>query len=218
MSLSDADGLSRIRRRASQILDRAASVLPTVRARLFALVLVALVPALAILVYDEWLARDRGFAALADLSTRSRSPAAAGDGRPGHARRAPACRARGRSGRCRAVSCGHAQAGRRAARRSPLQQPVDRRWRDRRCAGERGAAGSPGQRARPALVRACPAHARLRDRGLSSRTGHTQAGYQPRTTCRERARCPDGRRVREHRPRLGVPGSSNVPAFPRAPS
>ncbi len=32
--------------------------------------LVALVPALVILVYDEWLARERGFAALTDLSTR----------------------------------------------------------------------------------------------------------------------------------------------------
>ena len=70
MSPSDADELSGIRRRASQTLDRVASVLPTVRARLFALVLVALIPALVILVYDEWLARDRGFAALTDLSTR----------------------------------------------------------------------------------------------------------------------------------------------------
>ncbi len=32
--------------------------------------LVALVPALVILVYDQWLARERGFAALTDLSTR----------------------------------------------------------------------------------------------------------------------------------------------------
>ena len=70
MSPSDAEELSGVRRRASHILDRAASILPTVRARLFALVLVALVPALVILVYDEWLARDRGFAALTDLSTR----------------------------------------------------------------------------------------------------------------------------------------------------
>ena len=70
MSLSDADGLSGIRRRANHILERTASVLPTVRARLFALVLVALMPALVILVYDEWLARERGFAALTDLSTR----------------------------------------------------------------------------------------------------------------------------------------------------
>lgn len=70
MSPSDADELSAVRRRASHLLDRVASVLPTVRARLFALVLVALVPALVILVYDEWLARERGFAALTDLSTR----------------------------------------------------------------------------------------------------------------------------------------------------
>jgi signal transduction histidine kinase/CheY-like chemotaxis protein/HPt (histidine-containing phosphotransfer) domain-containing protein len=67
---NDADELNRIRRRATYIVDRAASVLPTVRARLFALVLVALVPAFAILVFDQWLARDRGLASLADLSTR----------------------------------------------------------------------------------------------------------------------------------------------------
>jgi signal transduction histidine kinase/CheY-like chemotaxis protein/HPt (histidine-containing phosphotransfer) domain-containing protein len=70
MSLKDADGLSRVRRGASLVLDRFAAVLPTVRARLFALVLVALVPALVILVYDGWQARERGFAALTDLSTR----------------------------------------------------------------------------------------------------------------------------------------------------
>jgi len=70
MTPSTADELSPNRRRATRLLDRAASVLPTVRARLFALVLVALVPALVILVYDEWLARERGFAALTDLSTR----------------------------------------------------------------------------------------------------------------------------------------------------
>ena len=70
MSLNDADGLSRVRRGASLVLDRFAAVLPTVRARLFALVLVALVPALVILVYDGWLARELGFAALTDLSTR----------------------------------------------------------------------------------------------------------------------------------------------------
>src|SRR5215471_11963898 len=51
-------------------LERIASWLPTVRGRLSALVLVALVPALVILGYDEWLARERSFAALTDLSTR----------------------------------------------------------------------------------------------------------------------------------------------------
>ncbi len=203
MSLSDADGLSGVRRRATRILDRVASVLPTVRARLFALVLVALVPALVILVYDEWLARERGFAALTRSVDAGRSPDAAGDGRPHHARRAPAWRARGRSGRRRALSRGDAQAGRCAARRSPLQQPPDRRRHDRRCAGERRTARSQGQRARPARVRAGPAHARLRDRGLSSRTGHRRTGSQSRTTRRERGRHADVRRVREHRPRLG---------------
>ena len=49
---------------------RASERLPTVRARLYALVLLALVPALVILGYDEWLARQRGFAALADVSNR----------------------------------------------------------------------------------------------------------------------------------------------------
>ena len=52
------------------ILDRVASLLPTVRGRLSALVVVALLPALAILTYDEWLARQRTLAALADVSTR----------------------------------------------------------------------------------------------------------------------------------------------------
>jgi hypothetical protein len=66
MSLSEADGLSGVRRRAVRALDRVASLLPTVRGRLVALVLMALVPALVILVYDEWLARQRGFAALTD--------------------------------------------------------------------------------------------------------------------------------------------------------
>src|ERR671912_2915769 len=70
MTIKDADGLSGVRRAASLVLDRFAAVLPTVRARLFALVLVALVPALVILVYDAWLARERGFASLTDLSTR----------------------------------------------------------------------------------------------------------------------------------------------------
>ena len=70
MSPGDADGLNRVRRTASHIIDRVAAVLPTVRARLFALVLVALVPALVILVYDALAARERGFAALTDLSTR----------------------------------------------------------------------------------------------------------------------------------------------------
>src|SRR5262245_16546772 len=54
----------------TNVVDRLASVLPTVRARLSVLVVLALVPALVILAYDEWLARQRGFAALADLSMR----------------------------------------------------------------------------------------------------------------------------------------------------
>jgi hypothetical protein len=57
-------------RRATRVVERVASALPTVRARLSALVVIALVPALVILAYDEWLARERGFAALNDLSLR----------------------------------------------------------------------------------------------------------------------------------------------------
>ena len=54
----------------TRIIDRVASLLPTVRGRLSALVLVALVPALVILGYDEWLSREQKFAALSDVSTR----------------------------------------------------------------------------------------------------------------------------------------------------
>jgi two-component system, sensor histidine kinase and response regulator len=70
MSRNDADGPTAIKLRAMRVVDRVASVLPTVRGRLFTLVLVALVPALVILAYDEWLARKRGLEALTDLSTR----------------------------------------------------------------------------------------------------------------------------------------------------
>ena len=70
MSLSDADPPGAVTRRATRVVERVAAILPTVRGRLFALVLVAVVPALVILAYDEWLARERGFAALTDLSTR----------------------------------------------------------------------------------------------------------------------------------------------------
>src|SRR5688572_18149428 len=67
---ANAEELGGIKPKATRVLDRVASVLPTVRARLFALVLVAFVPALVILLYDAWLARERGFAALTDVSTR----------------------------------------------------------------------------------------------------------------------------------------------------
>src|SRR3954454_4524917 len=70
MTTSDVDGLSAIRRRATRVLEQIAALLPTVRGRLSALVVMALVPALVILGYDEWLARERGFAALSDVSTR----------------------------------------------------------------------------------------------------------------------------------------------------
>ena len=70
MSVPAADGPDTASRRATRVIDRIASVLPTVRGRLFALVLVALVPALVILAYDAWLARQSAFASLTDLSTR----------------------------------------------------------------------------------------------------------------------------------------------------
>jgi two-component system, sensor histidine kinase and response regulator len=59
-----------MRHRLTRVIDRVASLLPTVRGRLSALVIVALVPAFVILAYDEWLARERGIAALIDASTR----------------------------------------------------------------------------------------------------------------------------------------------------
>lgn len=49
---------------------KTASVIPTVRGRLSALVVVALVPALVIVAYDAWRARERAFAELANVSTR----------------------------------------------------------------------------------------------------------------------------------------------------
>ena len=70
MSLSDVDPLDAIRRRTTRAVERVAAILPTVRGRLFALVLMALVPAFVIMAYNEWLARERGFASLSDLSTR----------------------------------------------------------------------------------------------------------------------------------------------------
>ena len=54
----------------NDVRDRLAARLPTVRGRLFALVLMALVPAFVILVYSEWRAWDRGVAALTDQSHR----------------------------------------------------------------------------------------------------------------------------------------------------
>ncbi len=70
MSVS-GDEPTRITRGATtRVVDRVASLLPTVRARLFALVVMALVPALVILGYDEWRARERGFTNLTDLAQR----------------------------------------------------------------------------------------------------------------------------------------------------
>jgi len=70
MNLAHADGTSGIVRKASRVLNRLVARFPTVKGRLSALVVVALLPALVILVYDEWLARERSVAALADQSTQ----------------------------------------------------------------------------------------------------------------------------------------------------
>jgi hypothetical protein len=70
MSLDDAREPGRVRRWTGELLHKVGSLLPTVRGRLFALVLMALVPAFVILTYNEWVARERGIAALTDLSTR----------------------------------------------------------------------------------------------------------------------------------------------------
>jgi two-component system, sensor histidine kinase and response regulator len=67
---SEGDGLSAIRRGGRRLAEGMASALPTVRGRLTALVVMALMPAFVIMAYDEWLARERGLAALTDLSTR----------------------------------------------------------------------------------------------------------------------------------------------------
>ena len=68
--MSNRDGPGSTRRRAARALDRVAALLPTVRGRLTALVVLALIPALVSLGYSEWLARDREFDALTELSLR----------------------------------------------------------------------------------------------------------------------------------------------------
>ena len=171
MTPSDADGLSGIGSRASRILDRIASVLPTVRARLFALVLVALVPALVILGYDEWLARARAFDALTDLSMRVvRLMERALDDRVTRAAR----------------RLGVLAADPDIVSLSPMatRKLVDALRDDRLynnvfvadgVAGNVRSSAVPldraGERARPARVQACPPHARLHDRRVPARTG-----------------------------------------------
>src|SRR5262245_21560771 len=70
MTVTDTNALSSIRARTSRAIDRIDSVVPTVRGRLSALVLIALVPALVILGYDEYRSRERAFDALTNISTR----------------------------------------------------------------------------------------------------------------------------------------------------
>ena len=150
--------------------------------------LVALVPALVILVYDEWLARERGFAALTDLSTR-------------------VVRLLQREMDDRITRGAHrlavlaADPDVIALSPAATRKLVDALREDRLynnlliadgATGDVRASAVPldqqGQRARTARVRAGPAHARLRDRGLSSRTGHARTRSQPRAAGRERAR------------------------------
>ena len=195
--MSDADELSRVRRRASRILDRVAAVLPTVRARLFALVLVALVRALVILVYDQWLARERGFAALTDLSTR-------------------VVRLLQREMDDRITRGAHRLAVLAAdvdvVARSPAatRKLVDALREDRLynnlliADGTTGDCGRAPYRsiARPACATcshsSAPGARSTSRPGPSSRTGHSRTGSQPRTTRRERGRHSDVRGVREH--------------------
>ena len=66
----DTDGLTAGRRRAKRLAEQVASIVPTVRGRLSALVLMALVPALVILGFDAWLVRQRALASLTELSTK----------------------------------------------------------------------------------------------------------------------------------------------------
>ena len=66
----DADGLTAVRRRAKRVAEQVASIVPTVRGRLSALVLMALVPAFVILGFDAWLVRQRALASLTEISTK----------------------------------------------------------------------------------------------------------------------------------------------------
>ena len=59
-----------LRRLVGRWITRVAEALPRVRSRLFALVGLTLVPALVILGYDEWLARQRGLEAFNDVASR----------------------------------------------------------------------------------------------------------------------------------------------------
>ena len=69
MSLGDDDRLNAFQRRAARAVERVAAVFPTVRGRLSALVILALVPALVSLGYQEWITYHRAIAAVTDLST-----------------------------------------------------------------------------------------------------------------------------------------------------
>ncbi len=70
MTLADEPRPSTLRQWGPRVIRRTGSVLPTVRGRLFALVSIALVPALVILGYDLWVAKARALDALRDLSAR----------------------------------------------------------------------------------------------------------------------------------------------------
>ena len=98
MSLSDADGRSAMRHRLTRLIDRVASLLPTVRGRLSALVARGARAG----ARDPGVRRMAGARAGLRRAQRcvdaSRPPDASGTGRPHHARRSPAWRAGGRSG------------------------------------------------------------------------------------------------------------------------
>ncbi len=204
MSLSDADRMSGIRRRTSQILDRVASVLPTVRARLFALVLVALIPALVILVYDEWLARERGFAALTDLSTRVvRLLQREMDDRITRAAQRLSVLADDPD--VVAMSPAETRKLVDALREDRLYNNL---WIADGTSGDVRASAVPlDQKANVRDLVSFQSARRTLDFAtgdLSARTGHQRTRSQHRAPRPERARAPDGCRLRERRSRLGI--------------
>ena len=203
MSVS-GDEPTRITRGATtRVVDRVASLLPTVRARLFALVVMALVPALVILGYDEWRARERGFTNLTDLAQRIvRLLQREMDDRITRS----AHRLQVLSADSDVISLAPA-----ATRKLVDALRDDQLYNNLLIAD--GATGDvrssavpldrTGERARTACVRPCPPHARTRHGRLPSRSDHARAGPEPRTTRRERYRHADVGRPGKRRHRLG---------------
>ena len=219
MSMSDRDGATAIRRGATRLVDQVASLLPTVRARLSALVVMALVPALVILGYDEWLARERALRRLTGQASTQvvRLMQRELDDR--------ITRGAHRLGRCwRPI---------RTSSFARLPRPAS--W-SKRCAtislynnlliadgttGDVRASAVPLDRTatRVSCSRSTgPPHPRLRHRRVPSRTGNARAGPQPRPTRHQRARQRDVRRAGKPRPRMGRRVHRTLRICPRARS